>query len=70
MVHTIYILINIINCTNLRSLFGEVTNMISIIFTSEFNTENVETMASIFYDCISLVSIKFSNLNTKNAKNI
>ena len=42
--------------------------MISISFTSEFNTENVEYMDAMFMGCSSLISINFSNLNTKNVK--
>jgi len=66
--HTVYILINITNCSSLRALFGGVKNMTSIVFTSEFNTENVEDMNSMFDCCSSLFSINFSNLNTKNVK--
>ena len=68
--HTVCILIEITNCTSLRNLFGDITNMISIVFTSEFNIENVEDMSSMFFGCSSLVSINFSNLNTKNVKNM
>ncbi len=63
-------LINITKCTSLDSLLGDVSNMTSIIFTSEFNTENVENMDIMIFGCTSLVSIKFSNLNTKNVKNM
>ena len=66
--HTVYFLINITNCTSLNSLFADNTNLTSIAFTSEFNTENVEDMVLMFRDCSSLVSINFSNLNTKNVK--
>ena len=68
--HTIYILINITNCTSLNKLFEDNKNLTSIAFTSEFNTENVENMDSMFDYCSSLVSIKFSNLNTKNVKSM
>ena len=40
--HTVYILINITNCTSLKSLFEDNKNLTSIAFTSEFNTQNVE----------------------------
>jgi len=66
--HIVYILINITNCSSLQGLFWEVTNMTSIDFTPEFNTENVEDISFMFQDCYSLVSINFSNLNTKNIK--
>ena len=68
--HTVYFLINITNCTSLNSLFADNTNLTSIAFTSEFNTENVEDMEAMFDCCTSLVSIKFSNLNTKKVKNM
>ena len=66
--HIIYIIINITNCTSLKYLFAEVTNLTSIVFTSEFNTENVEDMDFMFTFCSSLISVNFSNLNTKNVK--
>ena len=66
--HTVYILINITNCTPLYNLFGFNTNLTSIAFISEFNTENVENMDEMLSDCPSLVSVNFSNLNTKNVK--
>ena len=53
-----------------NSLFADNTNLTSIAFTSEFNTENVEDMEAMFDCCTSLVSIKFSNLNTKKVKNM
>jgi len=68
--HTVYIFINITNCTSLKSLFEDNKNLTSIAFTSEFNTQNVENMESLFDRCSSLVSIKFSNLNTKNVKSM
>ena len=58
------------NCTSLQYFFSGITNMISISFTSEFNTENVEDMDGMFADCSSLVSINFSNLNTRNVKDM
>ena len=67
--HTIYIIININNCTSLRGLFSGI-KMSSITFTPEFNTENIEDMNSMFGNCNSLISINFSNLNTKNVKNM
>ena len=63
--HTVYILINVTNCTSLDSLFREVSNMTSIIFTSEFNTDNVENMNFMFYDCTSLVLLSFQILIQK-----
>ena len=66
--HIVCILINMTNCTSLQFFFSGIRNMVSISFTSEFNTENVVDMNSMFADCSSLVSINFSNLNTKNLK--
>ena len=66
--HIVCILINITNCTSLENFFLKIKNMISISFTSEFNTENVEYMDAMFMGCSSLISINFSNLNTKNVK--
>jgi len=64
--HIVCILINMTNCTSLQFFFSGIRNMVSISFTSEFNTENVVDMNSMFADCSSLVSINFSNLNTRN----
>ena len=66
--HIVCILINITNCTSLQGFFSGITNMISISFTYEFNTENVEDMNGMFGGCSSLASINFSNLNTRNVK--
>ena len=48
--------------------FGGIKNLISISFTPEFNTENVEYMNGMFDVCSSLISVNFSNLNTKKVK--
>ena len=66
--HIVCILIDINDFTSLRSFFSDTRNLISISFTPEFNTENVENMEFMFVGCSSLISINFSNLNTKNVK--
>ena len=66
--HIICILIDITNCTSLQNFFGSIKNLISISFTPEFNTENVEYMNGMFDVCSSLISVNFSNLNTKKVK--
>ena len=66
--HIVYTLININNCTSLNNLLEGATNMTSISFTTEFNTENVENINFMFDYCSSLISINFSNLNTKNIR--
>ena len=61
--HTIYFLMNTIV---LFGTFIECKNMISISFTSLYNTENVTNMNSLFYGCTSLESVDITNFNTKN----
>ena len=68
--HIVCILINITNCTSLDYFFHDISNLVSISFTPEFNIENVENMDAMFMGCSSLISINFSNLNTKNVKNM
>jgi len=68
--HIVCILINITNCTSLQSFFEYNKNLVSISFTPEFNTENVEKMDAMFMGCSSLISINFSNLNIKKVKSM
>ena len=68
--HIVCILIDITHLNSLQNFFRDITNLISISFTPEFNTENVENMNGMFWECISLISINFSNLNTKNVKDM
>ena len=53
--HLVCILINITNCTSLQDFFQDIKNMVSISFTSEFNTENLENMNDMFMGCSSLI---------------
>ena len=66
--HTIHILLNITNCTSLREMFSFINKMISITFTSYFNTENIEDMSFMFMACTSLTSINISIFNTQKLK--
>ncbi len=68
--HTVYILLDITNCTSLNNMFCDITKMISITFSSYFNTENIEEMDFTFCECTSITSIDFSILNTQNLKSV
>ena len=52
---------------SLSYMLNSIKQLVSISFSSSFNTENVIDMSKMFYACISLSSVEnLSNLNTKN----
>ena len=63
--HTIYFKIDN-NTNSFSKMFANVTNLISIYFYSNFNTENITSMESMFNNCRALTSIHLSNFNTTN----
>ena len=70
-IHEIYILINMEDYGNsLNNLFSNVKRMISISFTSPFNTSKATSMNSFFSSCSKLESIDLSNFNTKSVTNL
>ena len=54
--HTLYFIMNSPSTNSLSYLFKSISRLISITFSSSFNTENVIEMKSMFYGCSSLVS--------------
>ena len=68
--HTIYFLLNIDNCKSISFMFFYIFEITSIIFTSNFNTINIEDMNSLFSGCESLTSIDISTFNTQNVKSM
>ena len=65
-IHTIYLLMNLTECNSLDFLFKDAKELISINFTPLFNTQNITNINSMFYNCVLLKSIDFSNFNTEN----
>ena len=49
---------------NCESMFHFLTNLTSVDFNNCVNTENVTTMAEMFYGCSKLESLDLSNFNT------
>ena len=70
--HEIYIRINIEKSrSSLSYFFGAVNRMISISFTSLFNTSNIISMSHFFCGCSQLESINnIYNLDTTKVKNL
>ena len=68
--HSVYILINISNSISLKNLFMGIENIKSIYFSEIFDTKNIINMANMFFNCLSLTSINFSNFNTENVKDM
>jgi len=65
--HTLYFIMNSPSTNSLSYLFNKTKQLVSISFSSSFNTENVIDMRGMFYGCSSLSSVEnLSNLNTKN----
>ena len=65
--HTVYFLYNLSGITSMAYMFGGLQNMISINFTSLFNTENITDMSSMFSD---LEKVKYLNLSIFNGDNV
>ena len=51
-------------------MFYNVDNIVSIKFTSHFDTQNIIDTSYMFCDCLNLKSIDLSNLNTYNVKDM
>ena len=68
--YTFYFLMKIPSTNSLNNLFRRITNVTSIYFSNNFNTENITDISSMFDYCISLNSINIINLNTKNVINM
>ena len=56
--HIVTVLMDLTNCSSLKEFFKE-TGLISISFSSYFNTINIINMDNLFYDCFYLTSIDF-----------
>ena len=65
--HTVYFKMRN-NIYSFTKMFINITNLISIYFYSNFNTENITRMESMFKNCISLTSIHLSKFNTSHVR--
>lgn len=64
--HKIRVNIDIKNSSSLEGFFENINELISINFTNDFNTTNIENMNEMFSSSKNLISIYFSNINTEN----
>ena len=64
--HTLYFTLNIEKKNSLISMFENINKIISISFTSSFNTINITRMDSMFFNCKNLIYIDISNFRTIN----
>ena len=64
-IYTVNFIINdILKSTYLDQMFRDVTNMISISFSKNFNTKNILSMELMFYNCKQLSSIDLHYFDT------
>ena len=68
--YTVHILLDITNCKSLNNMFYDINKIVSITFSQNFNTQNIEEMDITFAGCTSLISFDFSILNTQNLKSV
>ena len=68
--HVIYILLEDSNILSLYNMFEYIINLVSISFTSKFNSQNVQNIEGMFNDCTSLISVDFSFFNSSNVSNM
>ena len=58
--HSVYVLMDISKIDSIEQIFYQLDKMISISFTTKFNTKNIVNMNEMFYYCTSLTSIEIS----------
>ena len=68
--YTIYYLLNIKELEKLDEMFKGIKKITSISFSKEFDTSNIKSLRSMFYNCPKLTSIDISNFATKNIVDI
>ena len=64
--HSVNALIDTSELKKLDDMFKEKENIISIKFTSKFDTKNITSIRNMFYGCILLTSIDITHFNTQN----
>ena len=68
--HTVYILSDFSKMTSAKRMFYQIKQLQSLTFTPLFDTRNVKTMKSMFYECVALTSIDLSYFNTEKVKSM
>jgi surface protein len=68
--YTIYYLLNIKELEKLDEMFKGIKKITSISFSKEFDTSNIKSLRSMFYNCPKLTSIDITNFATKNIVDI
>ena len=66
--HSVRVIIDISEINSTSYMFYNSEHLISINFTSKFNTKSIENMDSMFRNCGSLKYIDFSFFNTEKTK--
>ena len=70
-IYTVNFVINdILKSTYLNKMFADITNMTSISFAKNFNTKNIISMISMFYNCRQLTSIDLRYFDTSKVINL
>lgn len=64
--HSVIMLLNDENLITGKMMFFNITNLVSINFTSRFGSLNMISMRGMFKDCINLKSIELSSFKTSN----
>ena len=64
--HKIYFYMNISSLKSIDLMFYRANKMITIDFTTNFNTENITSMNSLFIECNFLTSVNLSSFNTSS----
>ena len=68
--YTIYYLLNMNKLEKLDEMFKGIKQLTSISFPKEFDTTNIKSLRSMFYDCKKLTSVDITNFVTKNIVDI
>ena len=68
--HTVYMNFNLDNLTNTDNLFFDVRYLKEIDFSPYFKTDKINSMRSMFAQCIRLEKINLANFNTENVKDM
>ena len=66
--YDVKMLLDLENIDSAKMMFFNITNLISINFTEQFDTLNISSMKGMFKDCINLKDIDLSNFKTDNIR--
>ena len=64
--HIVYMLLNISNTNDLKSMFYQISALKSIYFSKNFDTKNIKYMSGMFFYCKKLSDVNLSNFDTRN----